>query len=412
MRTAPDLARYAAFALCLAAPAWPALAQNRLAIFDEAARIVERQFFDPQMNGLDWDAVTAEHRARIAPEMDGAAFAEEVNAMLARLETSHTRLITQDSPDWYQLAGVFLPGNDRLAERMAPFLTDGAPLYAGIGVMLDSRADGHFVTGVLAGFPASEAGILKGDRIVAAGGEPFHPIRSFAGREGEETRITVERRPGETLDLTATPVLLDGRTMFEDAMRESARIIAHGGKDIGYIQVWSYAGQEYQDILTGALLYGPLKDADALVLDIRGGWGGASPVYLNIFTDQVMTFTSIRRGGETVSFGSGWAKPVVLIADEGARSGKELIAHGFRELEIGPVIGERTAGAVVSGRLNILSDGSLLYVAVADVTVAGERLEGRGVAPDIAVPFDPAHAAGADPQLDRALEEAAGLAAN
>ena len=57
--------------------------------------------------------------------------------------------------------------------------------------------------------------------------------------------------------------------------------------------------------------------------------------------------------------------------------------------------------------LNALSDGSLLYVAVADVTVAGARLEGRGVTPDIAVPFDAPYAAGADPQLERAVAVAA-----
>ena len=249
-----------------------------------------------------------------------------------------------------------------------------------------------------------------GDRVMSVDGEPFHPIRSFAGRAGQPVRISVERRPGGTLDLTATPVLLDGRSMFEDAMRASARVIEHDGARIGYIRPWSYAGQAYQDILMGELLYGSLADADALVLDIRGGWGGASPVYLNFFTDRVMGFTSIRRDGTAVRFSSGWAKPVVLLVDDGSRSGKELLAHGFRTLGIGPIVGETTAGAVVSGMLNALSDGSLLYVAVADATVGGERLEGRGVAPDIEVPFDPAYAAGADPQLDRAVAVAAGLA--
>ena len=395
--------------LVFAALATAASAQDRLAVFDEVASIVDRRFFDRSMNGLDWDAVTAEHRARITPDMDREAFVEEVNAMLARLETSHTRLISQDSPAWYQLAGVFLPRNDDLAEQMAPFLTDGAPAYSGIGVMLESRPEGHFVIGVLAGHPASEAGVMVGDRMVAVEGEPFHPIRSFAGREGRKTDLSVERRPGEMLDLIVTPVTLDGRTMFEDAMRESARVIEHDGARIGYIRVWSYAGQEYQDILRSGLLYGRLKDADALVLDIRGGWGGASPTYLNIFTQRTIDFTSIRRDGRSSSFASGWSKPVVLLVDEGSRSGKELISHGFQVLGIGPVVGETTAGAVVGGRFNLLSDGSALYVAVVDVEIGGQRLEGRGVEPDIIVPFDPAFAAGADPQLDRAMETAAGL---
>jgi carboxyl-terminal processing protease len=37
------------------------------------------------------------------------------------------------------------------------------------------------------------------------------------------------------------------------------------------------------------------------------------------------------------------------------------------------------------------------------VRVDGERLDGIGVDPTIAVPFDPRYAAGSDPQLDRAI---------
>jgi carboxyl-terminal processing protease len=51
-----------------------------------------------------------------------------------------------------------------------------------------------------------------------------------------------------------------------------------------------------------------------------------------------------------------------------------------------------------------MSDGSLLLLAVSDVRVDGERLEGAGVTPTIDLPFDSAYAAGRDPQLDRAVE--------
>lgn len=54
----------------------------------------------------------------------------------------------------------------------------------------------------------------------------------------------------------------------------------------------------------------------------------------------------------------------------------------------------------------LLPNGSLLYVAVADIAIEGRRLEGVGVAPDIAVPFSLPYGAGADPQLERAIKEA------
>ena len=49
---------------------------------------------------------------------------------------------------------------------------------------------------------------------------------------------------------------------------------------IGYIHVWCYAGYAYQRELEGLLSEGALKDADALIWDLRDGWGGAVPEYL------------------------------------------------------------------------------------------------------------------------------------
>ena len=51
----------------------------------------------------------------------------------------------------------------------------------------------------------------------------------------------------------------------------------------------------------------------------------------------------------------------------------------------------------------LIGDEGLLLLAVEDVLVDGQRLEGVGVEPTIAVPFDRRYAAGADPQLDRAV---------
>jgi C-terminal processing protease CtpA/Prc len=58
-------------------------------------------------------------------------------------------------------------------------------------------------------------------------------------------------------------------------------------------------------------------------------------------------------------------------------------------------------------------DSSLLYVATQNLIMDdGTRLEGRGVEPDVEVPFDIPFAQGRDPQKERAVKEAARLAAN
>jgi carboxyl-terminal processing protease len=50
-----------------------------------------------------------------------------------------------------------------------------------------------------------------------------------------------------------------------------------------------------------------------------------------------------------------------------------------------------------------MQDGSLLYLAVADVLVDGQRIEGKGIAPDIDVPFTIPYAQGRDPQKEAAI---------
>ena len=93
-----------------------------------------------------------------------------------------------------------------------------------------------------------------------------------------------------------------------------------------------------------------------------------------------------------------------MLVNGGTRSGKEILAYGFKEYGVGEVIGNHTAGAVLAGRAYLLSDGSLVLVAVADVLVDGRRLEGVGVMPTISVAFQLPYAQGQDPQLDRAVE--------
>src|SRR5262249_24577352 len=127
----------------------------------------------------------------------------------------------------------------------------------------------------------------------------------------------------------------------------------------------------------------------------------------------VLSYPKNGRVGSTISqeerpkSSNFWRKPLLVLINGGSRSGKELIAFAIQKQRRGALVGERTAGAVVAGSLFPLSDKSLLYLAVLDVRVEGKRLEGVGVAPDVAVPDDLPYAAGADPQLEKALSLAA-----
>ena len=99
-----------------------------------------------------------------------------------------------------------------------------------------------------------------------------------------------------------------------------------------------------------------------------------------------------------------WRKPLVAIIDGGTRSSMEIIAYSLQQAGI-PLIGTRSAGAILTARSFLLSDNSLVLLAINDVKLDGKRFEGIGIAPDIEVPFDVRYANGADPQFDRAVIE-------
>ncbi len=256
------------------------------------------------------------------------------------------------------------------------------------------------------------------------------------------------------------------RTLFYDARSGEAWAKANAGyaTEIGDAAAFSritnerlsrlgvshthYYGSDdpgYADLLSiFEPIHGKKVEVDSLGLGLvpeAGGWfvgrvfaGGAAEKAGLLRGDRIATldgapFDPVRsargKAGTPVTLGverQGGA-PLLLIAvtprrvdpkaewEEALRSGKEVVARALQRIGRATLVGERTAGAVVAGRFLQLVDGSALYLAVNDVRVDGERLEGKGVTPDLAVAAPLPYAGGRDPQLETALEKAAALAA-
>lgn len=378
-----------------------ALATTDLAVFDEIVRTVQARFYDSTFRGLDWTAIAEKYRPLVAAAASDEERSAVMNQMLSELGVSHTRHYTAAEPAYYQLLDIFSGALRRELGRVFP---NGEVTYPGVGIFTQQIDGKTFISGILAGLPAAKAGLLIGDELLAVDGAPYHPMRSFEAKVGQEVTLQIRRTAdGPVQDLVVIPERLRPNEAFLQAMATSARIIDVDGMKLGYIHVWSYAGTRYHELLERELSVGTLKDADALVLDLRDGWGGAHPHYLDLFQPRAPTVTIRRRDGGVAVENVKWRKPVAMLVNGGTRSGKEILVYGFKKYGLGDVIGTPTAGAVLAGRAFLLSDGSLLLIAVTDVHVDGERLEGVGVAPTIHTPLPLAYAQGKDPQLERAM---------
>src|SRR4029079_15255953 len=200
--------------------------------------------------------------------------------MLSVLHASHTGYYTPDQVAYYDLADIFSGGLRRALKERFP---NGEVAYDGIGLATRFINGRHFISGVFDGFPAAKAGLMVGDEIISADGLPFTPVGSFAGKTSQKVRLAI-RRDARSAPLTVdvTPEVLHPNEAYLAAMRNCARIIEKAGHKFGYVHIWSYARWQYQELLQ-ELVDGKFKDADALIRDLRDGWGGAQPDYLDIF---------------------------------------------------------------------------------------------------------------------------------
>jgi carboxyl-terminal processing protease len=374
-------------------------------LLEEVSRLVSKHFYDRGMVERVWAQARAAHTAALPADATREEVAAALDVMLDELRASHTEHYLPGELAYYELLDVF--AREEFAPRLRKLFPKGQVAYTGIGVVPRTLEGRLFLAAVYHGGPAERAGLLVGDEIVSADRKPFDPIESFDNKVGVAVRLEIRRvEAGPTFPVEVVPQRIQPNEFFLSAMRASVRIIEREGQRWGYLRVWSYARRQYHHLLIEELAEGRLKDVDGLVLDLRGGWGGAQPEYTELFVGGAPIMTYVGRDGRQHFANFRWRRPVVLLVDEGTRSGKEVVTYGLKRQGV-RVVGARTAGALLAGRGFLLSDGSLLVLAVADVRVEGERLEGRGIVPDVVVPFQLPYAAGHDPQLEAALAELA-----
>jgi len=352
----------------------------------EIVRLVRAHFYDRQVAEA-WAAKNASYAAAADSELKFAALTKRA---LTELRASHTGFYTVEEPEYYSLLAIY-----------------GGFLHAGDGETVSGGMDvtpDRFVRVVFAGSPAARAGIRRGDKIVHASGKDFDPVASFHGRTGEPVTLSVQRKSGQPpIRIQLCPRRIKPKLEWMEAQQKGARLITRNGKTVAYVPMFSCTGEEYANALKEQLS-GGLREAEALILDFRNGWGGCSPDFVNLFNQTPPILTTTEQDGMMRRNDLQWRKPLYLLINGGSRSGKEAVAYSIKKHRLGTLVGTTTAGAVVAGRCFLLSDRSLLLLAVADVRVDGERLEGRGVEPNVLVPDNLPYAAGSDPQLEKAID--------
>ena len=370
-------------------------------ILHEAWRINRDFFYDPEYHGADWAAVWEKY-ADFLPDLATRRDLDRViRWMLSELAVGHSYLSPGEYPDPPDQPPAGLLGADfEVAEGRWRF----ARVYGGLNWNPDLKS------------PLRTSGVRvnAGEYLLAVDGReiipPDSPFRFLAGKHGRQVMLTVASRADgrDAREVTVVPIASESSLRYLDWVESNMRYVHEqtGGR-VAYVHVPNTAQAGHE--MFKRYFY-PQSHKDALIIDERHNGGGlVADYYIDILRREYIAHWNMRYGEDLRTPRAAIPGPKVMLADETAGSGGDLLPWMFQQFELGPVVGKRTWGGLVGilGFPALRDGGGITAPNLAFWTEQeGFGVENIGVAPDIEVEQWPAEVnAGRDPQLDRAIEE-------
>jgi tricorn protease len=368
-------------------------------IFEDAWRINRDFFYDAKMHGVDWKAM----HEKYAPFLPHAAVRSDVTRiiqwMCSELSVGHHRGGGGDTLDEVKSVPGGLLGADYTIENGRYRF---ARVYGGLNWTPELRS------------PLTEPGVnvKAGEYLLAVGGRDVNPPANlfsfFENTSGKLIEITVGPSPdgkgSRTVSVVplASELALRNRDWVEGNLR---KVDAATGGRVAYVYVPNTAGPGYTYFKR---YFYPQSHKEAVIIDERyNGGGSVADYYIDVLQKKLISYWAMRYGADMKTPSASIQGPKVMIADETAGSGGDLLPWMFRRFQVGPIVGTRTWGGLV-GVLGfpVLMDGATITapnLAIWDAE-KGWVVENEGVPPDIEVEQTPADViAGRDPQLERAI---------
>jgi tricorn protease len=256
-----------------------------------------------------------------------------------------------------------------------------------------------------------------GDYIIAVNGMPLTAAQNiyqvFENTVDRQTLLTVNSRP--TADgartVTVVPVASEAGLRQVDWVESNRRRVDElSGGRLAYVWLPNTGAGGFAAFNRH---YFAQQDRQGAIIDERFNGGGSAADYIiEVLARQFDGYFNNPVGDRRpfTSPGAGIWGPKVMIINEMAGSGGDLLPYMFRNRNLGPLVGTRTWGGLVGiwDTPPLLDGGFMLAPRGGFFDRNGQwAVENEGVAPDIEVEMTPKYViAGRDPQLERAVEEA------
>jgi carboxyl-terminal processing protease len=365
--------------------------KERLSVFNRIWRLINDRYYDPALNGLDWNA----SRNRFEPRIQSAASDEEyyelLEQMVSELRDAHTF--------------IRHPWKRHLRDKVQT-ISVGAGIYEVEGLPV--------ITSVEATSEMARAGVQPGMQVLTIDGQDvgqriveLRQQTGFSSSERAARLLTynnlLDGQPQTSVSITLQRYDVENSSnarLTVNAMRQivsaDAQITSRRqASGYGYIKLtrWLEVAAEpfRQELLK-------LRDTSGLIIDLRGNGGGHTRPVLDIagyfFPKKTPFGRFLRRTGKPVELEAGregaqlYKNPVVILINEGSASGSEMFAGIMQESGRARIVGQQSCGCLLAAEREKLAGGGELSLSIYNyLSPAGRRLEGNGVMPDVLVPL-------------------------
>ena len=365
------------------------LAAERETMFDHVYKQHQKRFYNVNMHGVDWDAMTNAYR-KFLPHIDNNYdFAE----LLSELNVSHTggRYSPKGKGDVTSNLGLLFDWN-----------------YQGKGMQIAEVIE-------KGPFDHSRTKVKAGCIIEKINGEEITLDNDITcllnNKAGKKTLISIynpqSKERWEEVVMPVTNGQLNG-LLYKRWVKQRAADVEKWSKGrLGYVHIQSMGDDSFRTVYSDIL--GKYNNCEGIVIDTRFNGGGRLHEDIEILFSGQKYFTQVVRGREACDMPSRrWNKPSIMLQCEANYSNAHGTPWVYKHQKIGKLVGMPVPGTMTSVSWETLQDPSLVF----GIPIVGYRLpdgsylENTQLEPDVKVANNPETVVkGEDTQLKVAVDE-------
>ena len=368
------------------------LVAEREAMFNHVYQQQKKRFYNVNMHGVDWDAMTAAYRKFLPHISNNYDYAELLSEWLGELNVSHTGGRYRPAPSGYATANLGL-------------LYDWS--YDGKGLKVDEVVEDS-------PFDNSRSKIVDGVVIEKIDGMEINSDTDYNlllnDKARKKTLVSLYNpQTKERWDEVVLPISTGAfnSLLYKRWVKNRAADVERWSNGrLGYVHIQSMGDPSFRGVYSDIL--GKYNHCDGIVIDTRFNGGGRLHEDVEILFSGKKYLTQVVRGQESCDMPSRrWNKASIMITCESNYSNAHGTPWVYKFKEMGKVVGAPVPGTMTTVSWENMQDPSLTF----GIPVVGYRkadggyLENDQLEPDVHVLNDPATIVkGEDTQLKVAVE--------